>query len=159
MWGEVQSDAKRYDASSQILQSIDKVGFLFLRQNNGTSNFTFNRLAVTLKNETTDKNSWSCFEFPSNGYGGSVGTDRNENSVPSGKICIPKNTKQGLSVASALQFNNKQGRAPLSFVLQRPTNKPLHHHWPVQQQQVTCRSPKRIASSANHFLSGGLSDI
>ena len=39
--------------------------------------------------------------------------DRNkrgiEDSVPSGKICLPNNTKQRLSVASALQFNNREG--------------------------------------------------
>ena len=120
VWGEVQSGDLRYHASSQILQSIDKVGFLFLRQNNGTFHFTFKRLAVTLKNETTDKTSWSCFEFPSNGYGGHAVTYRNESGIelqledgfPSGKICIPNiahnNTKQGLSVASALQFNNSR---------------------------------------------------
>ena len=116
VWGEVQSDTKRYGASSHILQSIDKVGFLFLRQHNGTFNFTFKRLAVTVKNETSDKNSWSCFEFPSNGYGGSVVRYRNERGIedgfPSGKICIPNiaynNTKQGLGVASVLQFNNNR---------------------------------------------------
>ena len=116
VWGEIPSNAARYDVSSQILQSIDNVGFLFLRKNNGTFNFTFNSLAVTLKNETADKNSWSCFEFPSGGYGSREVRYRNErgmeDAVPSGKICLPNiaynDTKQGLSVASALQFNNNR---------------------------------------------------
>ena len=114
VWEEVQSDTIRYDASSQILQSIDKVGFLFLRQHMGTFNFTFNSLMVTLRNKTIDKNSWSCFEFPS---GSPIVWLRHErvveDDVPLGKICIPNiaysTTKQGLSVASALQFNNKGG--------------------------------------------------
>ena len=117
VWGEIPSNAARYDVSSQILQSIDKVGFQFLRQNIGTFNFTFNSLAVTLKNESTDKNSWSCFEFPWGSYDNPIVQFRHERGVkdggPLGKICIPNvaynNTVQGLSVSSALQFNNREG--------------------------------------------------
>ena len=130
VWGEVPSDAIRYDVSSQILQSIDKVGFLFLRQNIGTFNFTFYSLAVTLKNGTTNKNSWSCFEFPSGSYGSPVVRFRHKwgvkDGVPLGKICIPNvaynNTRQGLSVASALQFNNRERLIFPSFSNDPQTN-------------------------------------
>ena len=93
VWGEVPEDFVRYKASSEILKSIDKVGFLFLQQQNGTFNFNFTSLGVTLRNEPTDQNSLSCFLFCS------------------GTICVPNmaynNTKKGLSVASAVHFNNR----------------------------------------------------
>ena len=93
VWGEIPEDFVRYNASSEILKSIDKVGFLFLQQQNGTFNFNFTSLGVTLKNELTDQNSLSCFLFCS------------------GTICVPNmaynNTKKGLSVASAVHFNNR----------------------------------------------------
>ena len=75
--------------------------------------FNMNALAVTLKNETTDENSWSCFEFPP-GAGSRFEDDAGmEGGVAPGKICVPNvaydNEKDGLSVASALQFNNRGG--------------------------------------------------
>ena len=93
LFGEIPEDFVRYEASSEILKSIDKVGFLFLQQQNGTFNFNFTSLGVILKNEPTDQNLLSCFLFCS------------------GTICVPNmaynNTKKGLSVASAVHFNNR----------------------------------------------------
>ena len=63
VWGEIPEDFVRYNASSEILKSIDKVGFLFLQQQNGTFNFNFTSLGVILKNEPTDQNLLSCFLF------------------------------------------------------------------------------------------------
>ena len=93
VWGEVPEDFVRYNASSEILKSIDKVGFLFLSQNKGIFTLNLTSLVVTLKNETSDRSSSSCFEFGSS------------------TICVPKkaynNTEEGLSVASELHFNNR----------------------------------------------------
>ena len=111
VWGEVPSNDTRYSASSEILQSIDKVGFLFLRQNKGIFNFNMNALAVTLKNETTNRSSWSCFEFPPGPQSRFEDKGGMKDGVNLGKICVPNvaydNEKDGLSVASALQFNNR----------------------------------------------------
>ena len=93
VWGEVPEDFVRYNASSEILKSIDKVGFLFLSHNKGVFTLNLTSLVVTLKNESTDRSSSSCFELGSS------------------TICVPKmaynNTKEGLSVASELHFNNR----------------------------------------------------
>ena len=93
VWGEIPEDFVRYNASSEILKSIDKVGFLFLSQNKGIFTLNLTSLVVTLKNETSDRSSSSCFEFGSS------------------TICVPKmaynNTEEGLSVASELHFNNR----------------------------------------------------
>ena len=93
VWGEIPEDFVRYNASSEILKSIDKVGFLFLQQHHEPFYFNSMSLVVALRNDSDDKSSQICFGFHS------------------GRICVPKtaynDTKEGLSVASELHFNNR----------------------------------------------------
>ena len=44
VWGEIPEDFVRYNASSEILKSIDKVGFLFLQQHHEL--FYFNSMSL-----------------------------------------------------------------------------------------------------------------